>query len=259
MALFPCSSVASRRSLRLLAVIALLAAPLLTSARAAHAQNADSVDSAALLERELAVRASDGRRMRIVHAVAGVILAGVALPAGIVLQHREEQLVRLTGVGLIVGGSVQLVPALRGLFPSDMESLYARFQERKAKNLSPEQLVAETEKDWREEAEQEHKIRTISGFIHFGLGLALLPAGLTLIFKQHVGDWSSLKQLNVGSALLGVGMSFTAIGLDLAFTKGDSQRSWEEHASATRRVARIPRFSAGPVAHGAVLMASGKF
>jgi len=214
-----------------------------------HAQ-----DRLAQLERELDLQAEEGHRERIGLGIMALTLGGTLLPAGIVMTHRHEQLVRLIGIGATVTGAVQftLVP---GLFvPSVMERVRSHHQRRKASGLSPDALLAETEREWAAEATREHNARRWVGIFHASVSAATIPIGLTFMLRHHVGDLSQPKQINIGSTLLGIGIGYMAIAGQLLFVPGRAERSWKMHDAK-----RPMSFGVAPTASGALLTASGQF
>ncbi|HVZ33403.1 MAG TPA: hypothetical protein VG963_13315 [Polyangiaceae bacterium] len=212
------------------------------------------------LESEIDLLADDAKRERLGRGLAGLAVAGISLPTGIVLQHRKSDLVQLTGVGLIVGGAVALVPVVSAAFSSEVERLRVSHRERKAKGMAPDALVIEAEKEWEKMARNESSARRISGSIHLAIGAALVPVGLTLLFRDHVGDWSELRQLKISTSLLGVGLGWLAFGTDLLVAKGDARRAWDQHVKARgERGLASTRIDFAPVANGGVLSAHGSF
>ncbi|MET0287382.1 MAG: hypothetical protein ABW352_23050 [Polyangiales bacterium] len=201
------------------------------------------------LERELELHAERGKTERIWSGVFSLALAGTLVPAGIVMLKRDDDLVRLIGIGTLVTGAVQLLRLPEFIFPSDMERMRASHQRRRER-LSGAALVAETEREWREKAAQEHRVRKWIGAFNLGLGVAALPVGLTFMLRDQVGDMEHRKQLNVGSTLLGIGVGYIGAAAMLLIADGPTESSWKEHAVS---------IGLAPVAFGGQLTASGRF
>jgi hypothetical protein len=223
-------------------ISALLILLLVASARAE--------DRLPQLERELDLYAAEGRRDRLWNGALALGLGGVLLPAGIVMIKRNDELVHLIGIGTLITGAVQFT-RVPGLFlPSDMERLRAHHSRRKAEGMSGDALVRATEREWEQEARKEDLAQKWVGGIHLAVGAAAIPIGLTFMLRDHVGDMSHNKRINVGSTLLGIGIGYMAVAAQLLANDGRSEHTWKAH--------RL-QFGIAPTASGGLMTASGRF
>ncbi|HEY6882127.1 MAG TPA: hypothetical protein VI299_29055 [Polyangiales bacterium] len=229
-------------------------AKMLTLALLLFAAHARADEPLSQLERELDLHAAEGRKERLWNGALSVALAGALMPSGIVMTKREDDLVRLIGIGTVITGGVQLLRVPGLFFASDMERLRARHVRRKASGLSGDALLRETERDWAEQARKKDQAQKWIGGFHLGIGAVAIPLGLTFMLRDHVGDVPHTKQINVGSTLLGIGVGYLAVAAQLLSGDGLTERTWKQHA-LTRRVS----LGIAPAASGALLSASGRF
>jgi hypothetical protein len=221
----------------------------------------DDAHRLAVLDHELAMYASEGKRERLKSAITNGVLAAVLLPSGVVLTHRDDPLRQISGVGLIATSAVELATLVGTLFPSDLEQVAAHPAQRKASGKSAAEIVRETEAEWRHEAEVEHKAWIWAGSIQLGIGVAAIPVGLTMLLHDELGSMPHKRQINLGATLLGIGIPYVIGGATMLFTTSATEASWRAsqgaRASWVLQAARSVYVS--PSRRGALLGAGGRF
>jgi hypothetical protein len=223
--------------------------PIVCQAGAGSAQTAAGSDESVRLGRELSAVAATGRRERFTNLATAAASGGVLLPFGIALSQRDDEVLRLIGVGWTVAGSVQLSGAPFLLLASPMERVSARFEERRQGGASSPALVAETEREWAAAANQSRAVRLWFGGVYGALGAAMVPTGLTFLFASPgIFGMSRTTQYDWGSALVGAGVPFVTVALQMLLRESLAETSWEAHVLARSPQARsaFPAFSAEP-------------
>jgi hypothetical protein len=209
------------------------ASPTATAQDATSRRDAPNAVETARLERELAFYAAEGRRERIAMLATSLACGAVLLPAGIVLSERSDAELNLFGLGLIIGGSAQLFGVPFFLIASPMERVSARHHERATSAETDPALLRNTEDDWARAATESRLVRTSVGVVYAALGVAAVPTGLVFLLAQPgVFGMSREPQYNWGSALVGAGVPFVTIGLQLLLRESLAETSWRAHGLA---------------------------
>jgi hypothetical protein len=222
----------------------------------------DALDALATLEHALAHDAAEARRARRVRGSIGAVLGAMLLPVGVVLLGKGHPVQNALGVGLVVGGATQLANSLAVFFPTATERLRRDHEQRRTRaGISPGELLRETEQIWRTRAKDEYIGRRIVGIGYAALGAVLAPVGMTLLLMEgQLFDISRQGQYKLGSALLGAGVPFLGLGLQLIFEAGPLERSYAAYARG-----RLERPGAGlsgallPTRGGAVVSLAARY
>jgi hypothetical protein len=231
------------------------------SAQDASAAASSTARRLAVLDYELTLYAREGKRERLSSNLTSAALGALLLPVGIVLNHRDDELLQITGVGLIAGGAVQLGMSLGVFFPTDVEQVAAHHAQRKASGKPTEQVIRETEAEWKHEAEVETKAWRWAGSIQLAIGLAALPIGMTVLLKDQVGSMPHKRQINVASSLIGIGIPYLLTGVRMLFSTNPTEASWRasEGARQSWAIQTANALRVAPARGGAVFAASGRF
>ncbi len=218
------------------------------------------------LATELDFFTAEARRARVAEALTGLGIGAVIVPSGLVLLHRTDGVSEALVIGLIIGGTAQLVSAPFGFLPTRMDEIRDDFRERRWKEPDSKDTVRATENEWRDAAAASRKRRKIVGTTMLGLGAASLATGLTfLLTPSGVFGMNRSTQYTVGGVLTGSGIQITSLGVRFIFEWSAEETSWESYrnmkadAPALRAALSSTSFGVVPARGGAVTFASLAF
>lgn len=215
---------------------------------------------------ELDLYAAQSNRRRLASALIGLSVGSVLVPSGLVLLGRSDGISRALVIGMVVGGSAQLVSVPLQLVPTRMDEIRDKFIERPA-NVESKATIRAIEKEWREAAESGRRRRKLAGTSMLILGSANLAVGLTLLLApEGVLAMSRKTQYIWGGVTMGFGVPVITISVRFLLEWSLEETSWEAYrtmksdATSLGRL-RLPLPSLGftPIPGGAVGFAQVSF
>jgi hypothetical protein len=215
---------------------------------------------------ELDLYAAEANRNRLASALIGLGVGSALVPSGLVLLGRTDGISRALVIGMVVGGSAQLVSVPLQLIPTRMDEIRDKFIGRPA-NVESKATIREIEDEWREAAESSHRKRTLVGTIMLIVGSAHLAAGLTLLLApEGILGMSRKTQYTWGGVTIGIAVPVVTISVRFLLEWSLEETSWAAYrtmkSDATSLAAlrlRPPSIGVAPVAGGAVAFATMPF
>jgi hypothetical protein len=213
---------------------------------------------------QLKLYADEANRRRLASALTGLGVGLALVPSGIVLLGRTDGISQALVIGMIVGGSAQLLSVPLLLIPTRMDEIYDDFMARPA-NQESKATIREIETEWRLAAESGQRRRAFAGTSMLIIGATSLATSLTLLLApEGVLGMSRNTQYLVGGAMLGVGVPLTTLGVRFLLEWSLEETSWEAYRSMksdARSLGRLhlPLFAVAPLPGGAVAFAALPF
>jgi len=213
---------------------------------------------------ELDLYAAQAHRTRVATALTGVGLGLVLVPAGIVLLGRTDGISRALVIGMIIGGSAQLVSVPFVFLPTRMDEIRNDFMSRPA-SMESKATIRQFENEWREAAESSRRKRFYVGSTLLVLGTLNVTAGMTcLLAPAGILGMSRKTQYTVGGVMMGVGTPVTTVGVRFLFEWSQEETSWEAYRSMksdARSLGRLelPTIGMAPIPGGALGVATMQF
>jgi hypothetical protein len=218
------------------------------------------------LATELDFFTAEARRARVAEALTGLGIGSVVVPSGLILLHRTDGISQALVIGLIIGGSAQVVTAPFGLLPTRMDQIRDDLRDRRWKEPDSKDTVRAIENEWRDAAAASRKRRKIVGTTMLAVGAAGLATGLAfLLAPSNVLGMNRNTQYTVGGVLTGSGIQVTSQGVRFIFEWSAEETSWESYrnmkADAPALRAALSSTSIGvlPARGGAITFASLAF
>jgi hypothetical protein len=215
------------------------------------------------LEKELDLFAAEARRTRVATAVTGLSIGSAVVPAGIILLGRTDGVSQALVIGMLVGGSAQLLAVPLSLIPTRMDDVRKKLRERIAQGSPTRDTVHSVEIEWREAAVSARTKRFRVGGTLLSFGLVSLATGLTLLIaSEGVFGMSRKAQYTWGGVAMGTGMSTTTIGTRFLLEWSPEESAWEAYGAmkyyrvATTARPRSPSVAVVPMPGGAVASAT---
>lgn len=259
----------SRRRRALLASLATV--PLLASSVGVGAAEPKAVAQSAAVDldrlvKELDQFAQEAHRTKVATAVTGLSIGAAVVPAGIILLERTDGVSQALVIGMIVGGSAQLLSVPLSLIPTHMDDIRNELRDRIAQNAPTRDTVHAIEVEWRGAAVSARTKRFRVGGTLLSAGIVSLATGLTfLIASQGVFGMSRKTQYTWGGVAMGTGMSITTIGTRFMLEWSPEETAWEAYRTmkADRVVVEgrptLPSIAVVPTDGGALAFATLKF
>lgn len=189
----------------------------------------------------LQLYAIEAHRQRLAHAVASLCVGSALLPTGLLLLDRTDGVSRALVIGMVIGGSTQLVTLPLLFIPTEMDRLRDKFMARSTR-VENKATVRAIEEEWRGAAESARSKRLFAGTgltIGGGLGLA---GGLTLLLApEGVLGMSRKAQYTAGGVLMGIGAPVVTQGLRFLFEWSLEESSWEAYRAMKSDAATLAR------------------
>lgn len=199
------------------------------------------------LDAELDLFAAQERRTRVATAVTGLSIGSALVPTGIVLVGRTDGVSQALVIGMIVGGSAQLLAVPLAFIPSKMDDMRVRLHERIVANADREATVRAIEIEWRAAAGAARSKRKYAGTTMAIVGSLSLSLGLTfLLAPQGVLGMSRKTQYTVGGVIMGVGIPVTTIGVRFLLEWSPEETAWEAYRAMKADVASPTGRSVAP-------------
>jgi hypothetical protein len=246
----------------------LAAAPILTMSSGASAADPKPVAQPAgvdldRLGKELDLYAAEAHRTKVATAVTGLTIGSAVVPAGIILLGRTDGVSQALVIGMIVGGSAQLLSVPLSLIPTRMDDVRKQLRERLAQNAATRDTVHTIEVEWRDAAVSARTKRFRVGGALLTFGLVSLATGLTLLIaSEGIFGMSRKAQYTWGGVAMGTGMSTTTIGTRFLLEWSPEETAWEAYGTmrydrvAMAERARWPSIAFVPTSGGALASAS---
>lgn len=213
---------------------------------------------------ELELYAAEANRTRLASALIGLGVGSALVPSGIVLLGRTDGVSRALVIGMIVGGSAQLLSVPLLFIPTRMDELRDKFMGRPA-DVESKATIRAIEEEWRRAAEASRARRALVGTTMLIVGGVSLASGLTLLLAPEGFLGMSRKtQYTVGGVMMGVGVPVITIAVRFLLEWSLEETSWEAYRtmkSDANRLARLrlPSLGVAPVPGGALAFASVTF
>jgi hypothetical protein len=215
---------------------------------------------------ELDLYASEARRKRLSSAMIGIGAGSTLLPTGLVLLSRTDGVPRALAVGMVVGGSAQLLSAPMALFPTRMDEIYEKFMSRPAR-VESKGTIRAIENEWRDAAESSRRKRLLVGTTLAALGALNVSAGfLFLLGPEDLFGMSRRTQYTWGGITMGIGVSVTTASMRYLIERSLEESSWDAYrtmkadAGSLGRLPRhTPTLSFTPVNSGGVVVTTVTF
>jgi hypothetical protein len=218
------------------------------------------------LSTELDFFTAEARRARMAESLTGLGIGTAIVPAGLVLLHRTDGISQALVIGLIIGGSAQVVTAPFGFLPTRMDQIRDDLRDRRWKEPDSKDTVRAIEDEWRDAAASSRKKRQIVGTTMLALGAASLTTGLTfLLAPSGVFGMNRQTQYTVGGVLTGSGIQVMSQGVRFIFEWSAEETSWESYrnmkadAPALRSALSSTSIGVLPARGGAITFASLAF
>ena len=179
---------------------------------------------------ELDLFAAEARRTRLATAVTGLSIGSALVPAGLVLLGRTDGVSQALVIGMIVGGSAQLISVPFGFIPTRMDDIRTSLQERVAANTDDHDTVHAIESEWRDAAVSSRSKRKYVGATLLIVGSLSLTAGLTLLLApEGILGMSRKTQYTWGGMMMGTGIPVTTLGARFLLEWSPEETAWEAY------------------------------
>jgi hypothetical protein len=184
----------------------------------------------------------------------------------VLLLGRTDGISRALVVGMIVGGSAQLLSVPLQLIPTRMDEIRDKFIGRPA-NVESKATIREIENEWREAAESSRRRRTLVGTTMLIVGSGSLATGLTLLLApEGILGMSRTTQYTWGGVTMGVSVPVITISVRFLLEWSLEETSWEAYrtmksdaGSLVQLRLRPPSIGVAPMAGGALAFATVPF
>ena len=208
---------------------------------------------------QLDLFAAEARRNRIATTLTGIGMASALIPTGIILLKRTDGVSQAVVIGMIVGGSAQLLSVLAGFIPTRMDDVRNQLQERVAAHANMHDTVETIETKWRDAAVAGRTRRIRVGGTLLSVGLMSLGTGLTfLIAPEGIFGMSRKTQYTIGGIAMGTGIPVTTLGVHFLFEWSAEETAWEAYrkmkadGAAVRGLPTTPTVGVAPTPGGAM-------
>ncbi len=206
---------------------------------------------------QLDLFAAQARRNRMATSLTGIGMASALIPTGIVLLKRTDGVSQAVVIGMIVGGSAQLLSVLAGFIPTRMDEVRQQLRERIAARADKQDTVETIETKWRDAAAAGRTRRIRVGGTLLSVGLMSLGTGLTfLIASEGIFGMSRKTQYTLGGIAMGTGIPVTTLGVHFLFEWSTEETAWEAYrkmkADGDAVLGRSPTVGIVPTPGGAM-------
>jgi hypothetical protein len=213
---------------------------------------------------QLNLYAAEANRARLAAALTGLGVGAALVPSGLILLGRTDGVSQALVIGMIVGGSAQLLSVPLQLIPTRMDEIRDDFMARPA-NEESKATIRAIETEWRLTAESKRRKRALVGTTLLIVGTVSLATSLTLLLApEGVLGMSRNTQYMVGGVMLGIGVPVTTLSVRMLLEWSLEETSWEAYramksdAGSLGRL-RAPSLGVVPTPSGAVAFATMPF
>jgi hypothetical protein len=213
------------------------------------------------LTTQLALYSDEAQRKRMASALIGLGVGTALVPSGLVLLGRSDGVSRALVIGMIVGGSAQLLSVPLLFIPTRMDEIYDKFMSRPA-DVESKATIRAVEEEWREAAEASQTKRIFVGTSLLIVGGTSLATGLTLLLApEGFLGMSRQSQYTAGGIVMGVGAPLVTVAVRFLLEWSLEEMSWEAYRtmkSDANRLAglRLPTIGAALLPGGAMAVAT---
>ena len=184
----------------------------------------------ARLDKELDLYEAEAHRARIATAVAGLTIGCTTVPAGLILLRRTDGVSQALVIGMLIGGSAQLLSVPLSLIPTRMDDIRKQVKARIAEDASPHHTVHTIEVEWRDAADAARHKRFRVGGALLTFGIISMGTGLTfLIASEGIFGMSRKAQYTWGGIAAGTGISVSTIGTRFLLEWSPEETAWEDY------------------------------
>jgi hypothetical protein len=206
---------------------------------------------------ELDLYAAEANRNRLASALIGLGIGSALVPSGLLLLGRTDGISRALVIGMIVGGSAQLLSVPLQLIPTRMDEIRDEFIGRPV-SVESKATIREIENEWREAAEGGRRKRLLVGTTMFVVGSACLTTGLALLLApEGVLGMSRKTQYTWGGMGMGFGVPVTTISVRLLLEWSLEETSWEAYRTMKSDAGSLARLRLRPPSLGLLPMTGG--
>ncbi|HEY2901933.1 MAG TPA: hypothetical protein VGL59_15220, partial [Polyangia bacterium] len=133
------------------------------------------------LGKELDLFFAQERRTRVATAVTGLSIGSAVVPAGVILLGRTDGVSQALVIGMIIGGSAQLLGVPLSLIPTHMDEVRQKLRQRIAIQSPTRDTVHTIEVEWRDAAVSARTKRFRVGGTLLSAGIVSLATGLSFL------------------------------------------------------------------------------
>lgn len=215
---------------------------------------------------ELELHAAEAKRKRLAGALIGLGAGSTLVPTGIILLGRTDGVPRALVIGMIVGGSAQLLSVPLALFPTRMEEIHDTFMGRPA-SVESKGTIRAIENEWREAARSSRNKRQLVGTTLAVLGAVNVTAGLIfLLGPEGILGMSRRTQYTLGGVTMGTGVSVATVSVRYLVEWSLEETSWEAYRTMKADAGRLgkpilrpPKVSFTPLPRGGLVVTTLTF
>jgi hypothetical protein len=184
----------------------------------------------ARLDRELDLFEAEAHRTRVATAIAGLTIGCTTVPAGLILLERTDGVSQALVIGMLVGGSAQLLSVPASLIPTRMDDIRQQLKARIADDAAPHRTVHTIEVEWRDAADAARRKRFRVGGALLTFGIISMGTGLTfLIASEGIFGMTRKAQYTWGGVSAGTGISVSTIGTRFLLEWSPEESAWEDY------------------------------
>jgi len=207
------------------------------------------------LAAELNLYAAEANRTRLASALIGLGAGSALVPTGIILLGRTDGVSRALVIGMIIGGSAQLVSVPLLFIPTRMDAIRDEFMSRPA-NEESKATIRAIENAWREAAESSRRRRKFAGTTLLIVGAANLATGLTfLLAEEGILGVSCKTQFTWGGVMMGAGVPVITVSVRFLLEWSLEETSWEAYRNMKSDAGSLGRLRLPSI--GVALMPGG--
>jgi hypothetical protein len=188
---------------------------------------------------ELDLHAAEARRKRLTAALIGLGAGSTLMPTGVILLGRTDGVPRALVIGMIVGGSAQLLSVPLALFPTRMEEIHDEFMSRPA-SVESKGTIRAVENEWREAAKNSRDKRQLVGTTLAVVGAVNVTAGVVfLLGPDGILGMSRRTQYTWGGVTMGTGVSVATVSVRYLVEWSLEETSWEAYRAMKADAGRL--------------------
>jgi hypothetical protein len=212
---------------------------------------------------ELDLYAAEAKRTRLATAITGLGIGGLLIPSGAVLLGRTDGISRALVIGMVIGGSAQVLSVPLVFIPTRMDEIRHDFISRPASSES-KATIREIETEWRLAAEASRRRRGLVGTTLVIVGAVHLATGLSFLLAPNGLGMSRKTQYTWGGITMGIGVPVTTLGVRFLLEWSQEEMSWQMYRSMKSDAGslsrlRVPAIGVAPMQRGALAFVTMPF